>query len=193
MLVENIYKKIAWKALEIFHNENLSSNFVPALKYKTEDEQRKAFAGDHYDSARIALTWLFLQLKKRHIIQDRNVFDFACNLQQFLPSIVDERWETIGIAPEDDFCKEKADNFAYPEFLFDLDGFSIKIKPIVKRIDENRVALWKSKLPVFATFKRNKECDVPDNTGEYWQIPEKKILDGIEQKEHEDEENNEAA
>jgi hypothetical protein len=177
-MTNSIYRAIAWKAMELFEKEDIPFCFVPVKAYKTKQKQKRVFSGDHHDSGRIILYWLFLQLKKRHMIQDQNVFDLAEHLQQFLPELIDERWEESKW--NGNFSMSKVMEFNYPVYPFELDNFSINVKEITKRIDEGREKFWKSQLPVFPTFALNKEDSESENTGEYWQVPKKKAGDDID-------------
>lgn len=106
------YQQIIWVVLEAFERERVPFNFIPSLVYSTEEEQKKAFRGDHYDSARIILSWYHNQFRENGIISRKSLWGFAKKLQTYLANAIEIRWKAIEW--EGDFDKSKQRKFIYP-------------------------------------------------------------------------------
>lgn len=144
-----LYTAISWEAMRMFEKEGIPSIFVSVLTNKTEKEQRKAFTRGQHNRPRIILSWLFAQLVKRQIIQNQSIFDFAKQLQTFVPQLTEERWDAIKW--EGDFSLKKNKEFDYPTFPFKLDNFGVTTKLVSQIINEKRWQIAESKCEKFPT------------------------------------------
>ncbi len=112
----DVYQQIIWVVLETFEKEQVPFNFIPSIVYSSEEEQKKAFRGDHYDSARIILSWYHNQFRENEIIHRKSLWGFAKKLQTYLANTVETRWEAIKWEGNFDISKQK--KFTYPENPF---------------------------------------------------------------------------
>jgi hypothetical protein len=142
-----MYNAILWEAMRLYDQQEIPFVFVPVRAFRTEQEQLKAFEGDHYDRARFTLTWLFEQLSKRQLIQEQTVFALAQRLQTLLPEAVTTRFE----------CIKKNNSFMYPPFPIVLDAFTLDTKAMARQADRKRQKIAEANRPKFQTVKVPKD------------------------------------